>query len=442
MRGIPSEYKSLFKQFLAFKSVSTDPNRKKEIEACVDFLRELFVSNDFQIKIIREEDTNPILYTSKIINHLYKTILIYGHYDVQPALIEDGWEHDPFQLREQNGRLSGRGAIDNKGQLLVHIYNVFELMKAGKLLYNIIFLIEGNEETGSARLHSIIKENKAHLNSDLILISDGTLSSSNPVIEISLRGHAGGILKLNTANSNVHSGIYGNSIPNANHELTKLIGKMFGKKDKINIPLFNTKITEKAVYDRNSKDEIRRKLGLKETFIPTRNNFHSFNGLAPALIVTGIKGGYIEAGFSNIVSNEAEAKFNFRFPPEHEPEAYLRKFEMFLKNNLPDYVRYQWQVVTKGKGSRLNLNARMKEELETILKKIYHRKVLYKHVGGSLPIITDFKEILKTPILSLPLANEDSNMHGVGENFRIDYLLKALKVSRELLSTPWLEKAL
>jgi len=442
MRGIPVEYKTLLKEFIAFKSVSTDLKSIAEIKACVEFLNNLFKNNSFQTKILKDKEMHPIIYASKFVNRRYKTILIYGHYDVQPALIEDGWDHDPFQLQEKDDRLYGRGAIDNKGQLLVHIYNVLDLIKQDKLKYNIKFLIEGNEETGSARLHEIVKENANVLKSDLILISDGTISSSNPVIEISLRGHAGGILKLSTANSNVHSGIYGNSIPNANHELSKLIGKIFGKKDRINIPLFSDPVTQKAIYDRNSKKEIQRKLGLKTTFLPSKNNFHSFNGLGPALIVTGIKGGYIETGFSNIVSNEAEAKFNFRFPPEQEPAIYLREFQSFLENNLPDYISYQWQGVTAGKGVSLRLKQEMKDALENILERIYHRKVLYKHVGGSLPIITDFKEILKTPILSLPLANEDSNMHGVGENFRIDYLIKALKLSRELLSSPWLEKAL
>jgi acetylornithine deacetylase/succinyl-diaminopimelate desuccinylase-like protein len=442
MKTIPAEYETLLKEFISYKTISTTLDSQNDIMACVKFLERNFKSHSFRTKIIKEHEANPIVFAEKIIDREYKTILIYGHYDVQPAQIEDGWEHDPFILKTERGRLVARGSIDNKGQLLVHIVNVFNLIKHKKLLYNIKFLIEGNEETGSPKLHDIIKTHKDLLRSDLILISDGTISSSNPVIEISLRGHAGGILKLNTANSNVHSGIYGNTIPNAAHELSKIIAKIFGKKDKINIPIFTQPAAARAAFDKNSPGEIQDKLGLRATFISSKSNFHTITGLKPALIVTGMKAGYIESGFSNIVANEAEAKFNFRFPPEQDPAPYLNAFEKFIKANLPDYVRFQWQIVSVGKGSNLSLNPELKQELENKLKKIYQRKVLYKHVGGSLPIITDFKEILNIPILSLPLANEDSNMHGVGENFRIDYLIKAFKTSKQLLGETWLEKAI
>jgi acetylornithine deacetylase/succinyl-diaminopimelate desuccinylase-like protein len=166
------------------------------------------------------------------------------------------------------------------------------------------------------------------------------------------------------------------------------------------------------------------------------------NGLNPALIITGIKGGYIEEGYSNIISSEAEAKLNFRFPPEHDPHSYLKHFEDFLKENLPSYVTYDWETAIAGKGVTIELPPKLDIDLNQMLKGIYHRKVIYKHVGGSLPIITDFKELLKGVILSLPLANEDSNMHGMNENFDIKYLVKGLEVSNKLLNSKLLENAL
>jgi acetylornithine deacetylase/succinyl-diaminopimelate desuccinylase-like protein len=426
---------------VSFKSISTDPAFNQEINTCILWLTNILQTTGFKIKLLNNEPSNPIIFAERITDKNLKTVFLYGHYDVQPAKFSDGWISDPFKLNITKTSLIARGAIDNKGQLLIHLYTLLELIKQDKLKYNVKLFIEGNEETGSSNLARIIKDNIKLLDCDLILISDGTISSNNPVIEISLRGHASGTLSFKTGLNKVHAGIYGNSIPNALHEISKLISKIYGRQDKLLISGFSSE-KNKAIYDRNSINEIKRKLHLKKVFFNKNRNFHSKNGLDPAIIITGLTGGYTDSGFSNIVPNKAEAKINFRFPPEKDPDEYLRHFQKFLDKNIPDWLEYKWNVEAKGKGSNLILPNNLFQPVEDCLQRIYKRKVIYKHVGGSLPIITDLKELVNKPILSIPLANEDSNMHGANENFTFQYILKALKFSRELFTSSMLEKAL
>lgn len=442
MKKIPEKYLDLLKQFISFKSISTDKESKNDINNCVSWLENILQVSGFKVRVLKGKISNPIIYAEYIKDKRSKTVLVYGHYDVQPAQEGDGWDHDPFELTIKDERLWARGVIDNKGQFLVHLYSILELIERKELKYNIKLLIEGNEETGSSELRGILKDNLNLLKNDLILISDGTISSDHPVIEISLRGNMSGTLTFRTANNNVHSGIYGNTIPNALHELNRFISKIFGNNDKINIPGFKPDLSLKAEADRNSKLEIMRKLNVDKVFFSSSRNFHTRNGLEPAVIVTGIKGGYIDEGHSHIVPSSAEARINFRFPPEKDPKEYLMHFKRFMKMNIPSYVRYNWDIANIVKGVDISLKDKLKIALEETLMDVYHRKVLYKHVGGSLPIITDFKELLNTPILSLPLANEDSNMHGVGENFDILYINKGLEISKMLLATDILEKGL
>ncbi|EKD96535.1 MAG: M20/M25/M40 family peptidase, partial [uncultured bacterium] len=168
-------YEKLLKDFLQFKSISTDPNYRDEINKTISWLKNLFEENSFKVQILKGKTCNPVISAFHKTNQSFETILVYGHYDVQPANQEDGWFTDPFSLYEKDGRLYGRGTVDNKGQVLIHIYTVLDLIKQNKLKYNVKFLIEGNEETSNEDLPEIIKQNKKLLSCDYIIISDGEL---------------------------------------------------------------------------------------------------------------------------------------------------------------------------------------------------------------------------------------------------------------------------
>src|SRR3989344_9309709 len=170
-----NEYKRLLKQYIAFKSISTDKKFKSEMDKTVSWLSKLLKANKFKVKILKGPNTNPVVFAEYIASKNFETVLIYGHYDIQPAEHKDGWTKDPFILFENKGKLFALGVVDNKGQNLIHIFTVINLIKENALGYNIKFLIEGNEETANLDMEDIIKKNKKLLKSDYIMISDGEI---------------------------------------------------------------------------------------------------------------------------------------------------------------------------------------------------------------------------------------------------------------------------
>ncbi|KXK10248.1 MAG: putative succinyl-diaminopimelate desuccinylase, partial [Microgenomates bacterium OLB23] len=220
-----NRYLQLLKEFVALRSISTDPSYIKDIEKTAQWLGNLLTQYGFTVKITKGAG-NPIV-CAQYNNGSQQHVLIYGHYDVQPAEINEGWTHDPFELKEKNGRLYGRGAVDNKGQIMIYIATVIELIQQKSLGYNVTFLIEGNEEAGSSGLDTFVETHKEKLLADFLLVSDGEITAGHPVIEVGFRGVLNIALTVETSTKDNHSGLYGGIIPNAANELSILLGKLF-----------------------------------------------------------------------------------------------------------------------------------------------------------------------------------------------------------------------
>ena len=203
-------YRKLLNEVVQFQTVSFDPKYYQEITRCVKWYSKLFKKYGFHIRIIKGYD-NPIILSEFTFNKTLPTVLIYGHYDVQPAAMADGWKSDPFKINERNGRLFARGVIDNKGQHLVHLATVLLLIKEKKLGYNVKFFIEGNEETGSPKIAKFFYDFKKELKTDFILISDGEQIAGHPNINAGYRGITNCTFILKTATTDLHSGIYGSN---------------------------------------------------------------------------------------------------------------------------------------------------------------------------------------------------------------------------------------
>ena len=179
-------FTQLLSKYISFKSVSTDLSFKDEVDKAVFWLKKLFSEAGFEVTLLQGGSTNPVVFATLHLSDDFETVLVYGHYDVQPAEKKDGWETEPFDLLEKNGRLYGRGVVDNKGQNLIHIYSVIELLKSGELEYNVKFMIEGNEETGNPDMSDLVKKHIQKLECDIVIISDGEIVGKSPSIESSL----------------------------------------------------------------------------------------------------------------------------------------------------------------------------------------------------------------------------------------------------------------
>lgn len=417
-------YKELLSEFISFKTVSSTLLSREDVKSCIEWLESLLKTNEFETIVSDLENSNPIVFGEYHLSDKAETVLLYGHYDVQPANDLKSWKGNPFNLIDDKGSLYARGVADNKGQILIHLYTIFELIKKRTLKYNIKVIIEGNEETGSKFLPDFIENNKEILKADFIVISDGELSNNNPTLEIGFRGNANLSIELKSAISSVHSGMFGNSVPNSIVEISKLISSIYNDNYSINIGgLFggidesNNKYQELISPNNLAYKKIIKNLQFKKTFAKDDFEFQYQNGLMPSLIITGINGGHYEEGYANIVPNRSKIKINVRFAPFQEADIILKNLEEEIKRKINPYIDYEINYSSITQGIVLDIDNNYFTRVKGLLEKVYKKECVYKFVGGSLPIINSFIQHLEIPLLSIPLANSNCNMHGVNENF-------------------------
>lgn len=429
-------YLDLVSEFVKFKSISTDNTYATEIQKCALWMKNTFNANGFKVNVINNYG-NPIIIAKYQTNPEHKTCLIYGHYDVQPALESDGWNSKPFELTNDGKRLYARGAIDNKGQVAIHIATIIDLIKENKLGYNITFMIEGNEETGSPLLKKFIKEHQELIKSDFVVISDGEITGNNPVLELSFRGGFNTTVTLKTASNDLHSGIYGGIAPNAAHEAAKLIANLYDSNNHITIPHFYDDVLpiENNPIIPFDSSEYQRITGAKTILNEAEYDPYTQIGLRPTIQVTGIQSGYTSEGYKNGIHAKALIKINFRLVRNQDSSKTAELFKQYIKTTLPKYVDYEIEINDIHEGIKLDLNNDYILKAQSILEKTYGTKPLLKYSGGGLPIVTYFSEAFNIPQVLVPLANEDCNMHGANENFNLKDIEKALNFSKQFFTS-------
>lgn len=435
-----TKYKKLLKEFVSFKSISTDSEFKSEVGKTVSWLNNLLTKNGFKTKTLQGKNSNPVVFGKYIVSKTVKTVLIYGHYDVQPAKKEDGWKTDPFVLDESKSRLFARGVVDNKGQILIHVFNAINLIKEKKLKYNLIFLIEGNEETSNPDLGNLVKKHKKDLACDIVMISDGELTNAKPTIEVSLRGGFNVTLTYKTGKNNLHSGIFGGAVPSAPLELIRFLNKLINSDGSVSYKEFYMDVDKISKKDLKNNQRLHKKAtellkisGVNKLTLSNSEDFFTKTGLTPTVQITGFKSGYIDSGYANIVPSIAEVRLNFRIVASQKPEIIFKSFQKFVRENTPKYVNYTLDVEGLHSPIKIDINNKFVVDTKIILEKVYKEKVNYKNVGGAIPVVSDFKEILGVDTLLIPFCNEDCNMHGTDENFEIKLIIKALEFSNLFL---------
>ena len=431
------QYLSILKEFIAIKSVSTDPKYADQIQRAAKFLNDLLTTYGFKTQIITGYG-NPLVYAEYKIDPKAPTILVYGHYDVQPANAQEGWYADPFTLYQKNNRLYARGVVDNKGQHLIHIMGVYANIAQDTLKYNVKFVIEGEEETGSGGITRFIKENKDKVSADTILISDGEMPYK-PMISVSFRGTVNLSIRIKTAKNTVHSGLYGGVVPSASVEAAKLIARLYNDEYGINIPEFYegkpsptpTEVKHSKLVNPYKK-KLFKQLGFKRTFTREYPNEALALGFDTTATPTGLSSGYTGKGYANIIPHTAEIKFNLRIPYGQDPKKVAKAFVQGLKRLVPNYVQIEGgEIDDIAYPVKVDITSKWHKKAENLLQQVYQSEVLYDYCGATLPIVYDIKTTLKQDPLLVSLANDDCNMHGVNENYHIDLIKKGLKFSVE-----------
>jgi acetylornithine deacetylase/succinyl-diaminopimelate desuccinylase-like protein len=414
--------------FLRFPSISTNPDNENDMRACAGWLANTISSTGLHAQVMPTEG-HPLVLARSEMKPERKTVLIYGHYDVQPVDPLDQWKTAPFEPHVQDGIIYARGATDNKGQIMSHIQGVRETMeREGDLPANVIFLIEGEEEIGSPHLTPFLEEHRENLKADVVLISDtGMIAPGVPTFTYGLRGVACLEFTVHGPSHDLHSGIFGGAIPNPASVISKLLASLHDADGKIAIEGFYDRVRDQEAWEAESwaKLPVDESEFLELTEAPGLNGEKGFNSFErswarPTAEINGVFSGYQGEGSKTIIPASATAKLSFRTVPDQECHQILDLAEAHLKKHCPDYVRMEIQRQHSGNPYLVDPKSGFGGAATAAMKKAFPgaEPALIRE-GGSIPIVSEFKRILGIDTLLLGLALPDARCHSPNENFPI-----------------------
>jgi acetylornithine deacetylase/succinyl-diaminopimelate desuccinylase-like protein len=425
-----TNYQKLLDEFLLFlkiPSISTSDVNKSDVLDAADFLVRKLKELGMQNVKAWTTPKHPIVIAEHLTDPSNPTILLYGHYDVQPPDPINQWETPPFEPTFKDNYLFARGASDMKGQIWAMISALQAIIKTSDLPVNIKFLIEGEEEIGSPSLNAFLNNNKAMLRSDIVLNPDADmLSPDKPTIIYALRGMAYFELRIFGPNADLHSGIFGGVIANPANIISKVIASMHDQSGKVTIPNFYTKVRK---ISRQERSELLR-IGMDDEFflgmtgVPALAGEVAFHpveriGSRPTLDVNGIYSGYIEPGAKTIIPSYALAKFSTRLVPDQIPDEIFHSLQDYLGTLIPNSVRWELDYLSGAKAYITDEKAPGVDLFKKALKDTWHVDPIMKREGGSIPVATAIKEILGLDSIITGFGLPDDQIHSPNERLHI-----------------------
>ena len=412
------------KELLAIPSVSSQSDRKPEMLRAAEWLRNHMSSIGLTNLQIMQTEGHPVVYGDWLGAPGKPTILIYGHYDVQPEDPLDKWESPPFEATIRGDNLYARGAADDKGQIFIHLKAIEAFLKnGGTLPVNIKIIFEGEEEIGSEHLGAFVAQHKELLKADVILISDsGMFAKGIPSVTYALRGLAYMEMEVTGPNGDLHSGSFGGALHNPIQALTEIIASLHDK---------NGRITVKGMYDdvrpltRAERDAFKKlpwndkkyakSLGLKELY--GERGFTTLERLwaRPTLECNGIWGGYTGEGAKTVLPARAYAKISMRLVPDQSHAKISRLFERHIKTIAPKTVTVKVRTLHGGEPAITPVDSPGVMAAVVALEKGFGKKPLYQREGGSIPIVVDFKRLLGIDSVLLGFGLPEENAHAPNE---------------------------
>jgi acetylornithine deacetylase/succinyl-diaminopimelate desuccinylase-like protein len=422
-------YLSEVKDFLAIQSVSSQSIHNTDMRRCAEWtagqMRNIGLSN------VRIMDTagHPVVYGEWLNAPGKPTVLLYGHYDVQPVDPVNLWTSPPFEATVRDGNLYARGSSDDKGQVFIHLKAVEACMKnTGSLPVNIKMLIEGEEEVGSENLDKFVTEHKEMLKADLVVISDSSMFAKGvPSVCYGLRGLAYMEVEVTGPNSDLHSGSFGGSVHNHVQALSEMIASLHDKNGKITVKGFYDDVRPLTKAERNSYKKLpwndkkyAKQLGVKQLY--GEKGFTTLERLwaRPTLECNGIWGGYTGEGAKTVLPAKAFAKISMRLVPDQSSTRAAKLFERHLKRIAPKTVTVTVKALHGGEPAITPIDSPGVQAAVVALEKGFGKKPLYQREGGSIPIVVQFKEILGLDTVLLGFGLPDENAHAPDEFINLD----------------------
>lgn len=420
---------------LRIPSVSADPKFAGDVKKAAEFVKEKLEAAGVDTVEICETAGHPIVYAEKMVDRSLPTILVYGHYDVQPADPYDLWDSPPFEPEIRNEKIYARGASDDKGQMYMHIKAFEAMSQSGELPCNVKFMIEGEEEVGSTNLGLFVKENKERLKADVIVISDtGILSNDNPSITVGLRGLSYLEIEVVGPNRDLHSGMYGGAVGNPINTLCNMIASLQDEKGKITIPGFYDKVVELSASDREmmskapfSLEEYKKELDIAE--VKGEDGYTTLEriGIRPTLDVNGIWGGYIGEGAKTVLPSKAYAKISTRLVPNQSSGEITELVKSHLENIAPDHVKVTVTPHHGGEPAVLSTESKGYAAANLAFKEAWGKTAIPMREGGSIPIVALFQKELGLDSVMLGFGLDGDAIHSPNESYGVFNFMKGIE---------------
>lgn len=429
--------------FLRFPSISTNSDFKSEVEKCADWLCNRLTKAGLEAHRIATPG-HPVVVARNQHRSDRRTVLIYGHYDVQPADDPDKqWKSFPFEpVVKDDKKIYARGATDNKGQILAHILGVEQtLREKGDLPVNVVFVIEGEEEVGSTHLGQVLREHRETLRADIVAVSDtGMVAPGTPTFSYGLRGIFCLELRLQGPAVDLHSGIFGGSVANPATVLARMLSALHDAHGRVAVPGFYDDVKPLEDWERKAWAHLplTDELWLRTTGAKQLAGEEGFTTLErvwarPSAEINGLAGGYQGEGSKTIVPSRAVAKLSFRLVPNQDPEKVRRQVTGFLRRLCPESVYMEMLDQHEGKPYLMNPDSVYGRAAQRALERTFQKPVAVVREGGSIPIMQTFKEVLGTDTLLLGLALPDCNAHSFNENFPLENFHAGIRLNQNLL---------
>lgn len=438
-----SSHLSQLKEFLSIPSISADPDHKPDMGAAASWVEESMQAAGLENTAVMETGGHPVVYGDWMHAPGKPTVLFYGHYDVQPADPVELWETPPFQPDIRNEKIYARGATDDKGQVFMHLKTIEAFMQTKQELpVNVKFCIEGEEEIGSPNLDEFVEKHWELLQGDVLLVSDTPmLEKGRPTVCYGLRGLAGIQIDVNGANGDLHSGLYGGGVANPLHALADILASMHDDSGRIAVEGFYDQVLELTDQERRAYAELsydeentRKELNVPELFGEEGFSFLERTWARPTLEINGMHGGFQGEGIKTVLPSAASAKITCRLVPDQDPDEIVEKLTAHVQQKAPKGVEVEVTPFDKGRPFVTPFDHPAIQAAGRALETAYGTTAAYTRMGGSVPVIETFSQILNVPVALMGFGLPTENFHAPNEHFHLENYDKGLEALAEYLT--------
>ncbi|MDH5397088.1 MAG: dipeptidase [Cyclobacteriaceae bacterium] len=421
--------------WLRIPSISAKSEHKADMIKAAEYAREALMQAGADQAEVCQTPGHPIVYGEKLVDPTLPTVLVYGHYDVQPADPLELWHTPPFEPQVRDGKIYARGACDDKGQVYMHIKALETMVKSDSLSCNIKFMIEGEEEVGSDNLAIFVKDNKEKLKADIILISDTSIiDNDNPSITTGLRGIAYVEVEVSGPNKDLHSGVYGGAVDNPANVLCEMVARLKDKDGKITIPGFYDKVVVLSQQERSelakrpfSLDEYKKELGLQAVHGEKDYSTIERVGIRPSLDVNGMWSGYIGEGAKTVLPDKAFAKISMRLVPNQDSDEIAELFTRYFHSLAPATVKVSVKKHHGGQPVVTNINSTAFRAASAAFEEAWGKPAIPTREGGSIPIVALFRQELGLDSVLMGFGLDSDAIHSPNEHYGVFNFVKGIE---------------